>query len=105
MEYKKEVEEVKKAVGEGKSKKVYRASDITIQFSREYNFSGEWKSSLMMREPTIKDEKIARESIIDENDLQERLFCNLCDISIEDLNQLALKDAYRVTEAYNSFLL
>lgn len=105
---KKEVEEkevIHSAVGTGTNKKVYRASDTVIQLSREYKFDGVWKSELVMREPTIKDENIARESITKEDELQERLFCNLCDIGIDDLSQFALKDAYRVMGAYNNFLL
>lgn len=86
------------------NKKVQYAKPKEIKLSREYPFSGEWKDTLTMREPTIKDEKIARESITSEDELQERLFCNLCDIEVEELDQLALKDAYKITEAYNSFL-
>jgi hypothetical protein len=86
------------------NRKVKYAEPKKIQLSREYNFSGTWKDTLVMREPTIKDEKMARESVTDESQLQERLFCNLCDIEIEEIDQLALKDAYQITQAYNDFL-
>ena len=41
------------------SKKVQYAKPKEIKLSREYPFGGEWKDTLIMREPTIKDEKIA----------------------------------------------
>ena len=89
----------------GKDKKVEYKKAKEIKLSREYSFNGEWTDKLSMREPTIKDERIAVESATAESDIQYIMFANLCDVSLSEIDQLALKDSHAVTKAYNDFLL
>ena len=87
-----------------KVQKVQIVKQKKIQFSREYNFNGEMKDYLEMREPTIGDEINAQEMARNDNEMQLLMFANLCDVSLDELKPVASKDGALIAEAYQDFL-
>lgn len=76
-----------------------------ITLSRSMMIDGKSTPKITMREPTVKDELIARKSSgNDEADRESRLLSNLCGISKEAMQDMPLRDYKRIQEAFIGFL-
>jgi hypothetical protein len=76
-------------------------ADITL--SRDFDLGGTKIKALRMREPTVKDQRVAFKSSEDMGEREAAIFQNLCEIAPSDLDRLPLKDYARLQDAYSGF--
>lgn len=76
--------------------------DITLR--RAYSFNGVSTSTLRMREPTVRDQLATSEMQGSDAAKEIATFANLCDVTPDDIQNLAMADYQRIQLAYGSFL-
>lgn len=79
--------------------------NATITLSRKLTIGGVERTSLTMREPTVRDEKIAQKAGKEDGEKEVVLIANLCDLLPIDIENLPSKDYRRLQEAYLGFLV
>lgn len=83
----------------------YSEDKATITLSRPLSIDGTKVPKVTMREPTVRDEMLARKMTgTDSVDNESTLLANLCGILKEDLQNMSLKDYRRLQEAFLGFL-
>jgi hypothetical protein len=76
-------------------------ADITL--SRDFDLGGTKIKALRMREPTVKDQRVAFKDTTDMGEREAKMFQNLCELAPSDLDRLPLKDYARLQAAYEGF--
>lgn len=77
-----------------------------IDLSRPVNIDGVYIDTLTMREPTVGDQMAADEKHpASPNSIREvTLFANLCEVPVDAIASLRLKDYQKLQDAYSGFL-
>jgi len=81
------------------------AGNATITLSRKLMIGGVERTTLTMREPTVRDEKLAQKTGKEDGEKEVILMANLCGLLPVDIENLPSKDYRRLQEAYLGFLL
>ena len=76
---------------------------IKIKLSRPLDINGASVTELTMREPKVKDMRLARTGTRDEADQEVRLFANLCEITPDNIDDLPVRDYGQLQEAFTTF--
>jgi len=76
----------------------------TIELKTPVEIDGKMVNSLTMRTPKVKDMKLAQKSFQAEEDRETALLANLCDIPVNAIDELDLRDYKALQEALQSFL-
>jgi len=76
--------------------------EITLRYPLTVN--GQQVKKLLMRQPKVRDQRIAMKSNGDDADKEIRLFADLCMQSPDTLDDMYLCDYQKLREAYESFL-
>lgn len=82
----------------------YSEARATIALSRPLSVDGTKVPKVTMREPTVRDEMLARKTAGDSTGNEIILLANLCSLSEEDMKNMPLKDYRRLQEAFLGFL-
>lgn len=83
----------------------YSEAKATITLSRPLSINGTKVPKVTMREPTVRDEMLARKTAgTDSADNESTLLANLCGLLTDDLQNMSLKDYRRLQEAFLGFL-
>ena len=75
-----------------------------IELSRAITVDGVETKTLTMREPLVMDQIAASEMSGSSAKQEVALFANLCEVPVEALHQVPLKDYVKLQEAYSAFL-
>lgn len=77
---------------------------IVITLARPFDVNGAKLTTITMREPTLKDQRLA--AAIEGSDVERevKIFANLTEVSTQDLDRLPLKSYVRLQRAYVLFL-
>lgn len=75
----------------------------TITLSKPVTINGTSVTELRMREPKVKDMRIARKGTPDDADQEIALFANLCEVRPADIDELSLVDYKKIQEAFQDF--
>lgn len=78
-------------------------SNITINLSSVVNVEGQSVDKLTMREPKVIDQLTMDEIKGSEAEKEVSLFANLCDVAIDTIKELYLKDYRKLQEALVNF--
>lgn len=74
-----------------------------IELSTSIEINGTEITALRMREPTVADQ-LAADTVKGGDSAKElNLFCNLCEVTPEDIKRLTLKDYRKLQEAFLFF--
>lgn len=74
---------------------------VTITLTRPHTFNGVEQDKLTMREPTVRDVRVATKTAdYDEEQRELNLFSSLAQVGIGDLEALPVKDYNRVQAGY-----
>jgi hypothetical protein len=77
-------------------------ADITL--SKPITIDGTKVKALRMREPTVRDSRLASKSADGDSETMElQLFANLCDISLDNIESMTQRDYARVQAAFMGF--
>jgi hypothetical protein len=79
-------------------------SHVDIQLSKPLIIAGAEVKALRMREPTVADQITADAAGNTAAAQEVHMFCNLCEISPEDMKRMTLKDYRQLQKAYLGFL-
>ena len=77
---------------------------IDVQLTRPFELNGVKVSTLRMREPSLLDQKTAAAVRGDAIVQESSLFCNLLEMSSDDLNRLPMRDYRRLQKAFENFI-
>lgn len=88
-----------------RAKEESTSGSVKLKLSRSYDLDGVKKSTLTMREPKVKDVKLAEKSCAgDEAEKDITLMANLCDVPVEFIDELYFKDFKIVRDQLKTFL-
>ncbi len=74
---------------------------VTITLTRPRTFNGVEQDKLTMREPTVRDVRVATKNAeYDEEQRELNLFATLAQVGVSDLEALPVKDYNRVQAGY-----
>lgn len=79
------------------------SNSTTIKLASPIEISGAKVDTLTMREPRVKDMRIARKGGGDDADHEVTLFANLCEVTPLDIDNLTLPDYGKLQEAFRTF--
>lgn len=82
----------------------YGEGKATVTLSRPLSIDGTKVPKIVMREPTVRDEMLARKTAGDGTGNEIILLANLCGLSEEDMKNMPLKDYRRLQEVFLVFL-
>lgn len=75
---------------------------ITLEYPIENN--GEQITTLSMRRPKVRDQRLAHKMKGDDSDKEVQLFANLCEVSTDVIDELDAVDYGQLQEQYKDFL-
>ena len=75
---------------------------VDIELKRGLEVDGSIVKVLRMREPTVADQIAASEVKGSEAEQEVRLIANLCEVSLDDVRGLTLRDYRRIQNAFLS---
>ncbi|MFF7108107.1 phage tail assembly protein [Pseudomonas sichuanensis] len=77
------------------------ADRVTVRLSRPTECNGIRVDSISLRAPTVRDIRVAQQTAGDDDEQRElNLFASLGEVSVKDLEGLALKDYSRLQAGY-----
>lgn len=77
---------------------------VSIALKRPIMIDGVKRTELTMREPLVSDQLAASEVKGSSAQQEIALFANLCQVSIDDIKAMTLKNYQQIQEAYQGFL-
>lgn len=86
------------------SKTANNTGKTTIELDYPIQVDGTEVRSLQMRRPKVRDQLTVMKQGKTEEEREIHLFANLCEISIETIEELDMKDYGKIQEAYKDFL-
>lgn len=76
------------------------AEAVTVRLSRPTNANGVQVDKMQLRAPTVRDIRSAQAGAEDEEQRELGLFASLAEVSVKDLEGMALKDYTRLQTGY-----
>lgn len=75
-----------------------------IELTYPIEIAGAKISTISMRRPKVKDQLVSEKAGPTSAEKEVRLFCNLCEVSPEVIQELDMVDYLQLQKAYTAFL-
>lgn len=81
-----------------------RAMSVTIELDFPVTYNGETISTLNMRRPKVRDQRVVNKCNGDELDVDIKMFTILCEVAEAVIDDMAPTDFKKLQDAFSDFL-